>query len=242
MVAVCNLCPSATKAIVWIKFSDRPWFSFIPKVFPFAYNTIPIGSNTYRLEFRFRKSNIITQYKVNIQYFSARFNRWENTEMFNRAYGIPNASIADLGLEFVYEDTGNAGFCDGGGIYSNPACPQINLKMRSRDLCGNFQIQSFVNSPGYNINTLFCIKNGTLPVITSIVAGATYNPITSQCSGCPIGWDFFLGVIEGQGEPIVEVTCGNLKCPPDTICECDCGTKTCCYDVTGTPTYSYLKF
>lgn len=40
--------------------------------------------------------------------------------------------------------------------------------------------------------------------------------------------------------PTVSVVCGNT-CPPQTVCECDCGTEVCCYDATGTPIYSYPK-
>lgn len=40
--------------------------------------------------------------------------------------------------------------------------------------------------------------------------------------------------------PEVQVTCGDT-CPPQTVCECDCGTEVCCYDSTGTPIYSYPK-
>ncbi|MGL5804024.1 MAG: hypothetical protein ACRC11_01050 [Xenococcaceae cyanobacterium] len=40
--------------------------------------------------------------------------------------------------------------------------------------------------------------------------------------------------------PIVEVVCGNT-CPPETVCECDCGTEICCYGPDGKPIFSYPK-
>jgi hypothetical protein len=39
--------------------------------------------------------------------------------------------------------------------------------------------------------------------------------------------------------PQVEVNCDS--CPPQTVCECDCGTEVCCYDAAGTPIFYYSK-
>ncbi|MGL5804377.1 MAG: hypothetical protein ACRC2R_01660 [Xenococcaceae cyanobacterium] len=38
--------------------------------------------------------------------------------------------------------------------------------------------------------------------------------------------------------PIVEIICGDT-CPPKTVCECDCGDMTCCWDANGIPIYSF---
>ncbi len=40
--------------------------------------------------------------------------------------------------------------------------------------------------------------------------------------------------------PLVEVVCGDV-CPPETVCECDCGEYTCCWDANGIPIYSFLN-
>jgi hypothetical protein len=231
MVVACNVCPGASKAIVWFKFADKPWISYKPTTFPFAYETINNNDGTWTI--RFFKRSVINPVRGHPFFnYNDLLNGGSNT------YGL--ASIPG----------GAYGWGDPNNFFFEPFIKVLsqfnqNWYVRLKDVCGYSIEQPLSTSSGGK--ALSAIRNTATVSGSSVwVSIITLNnpglaPNASTCSQCPSGWEQTLGTITSQGQPQIQITCNADKCPPDTACECDCGHEVCCYNAQGTPVYSYLK-
>lgn len=77
---------------------------------------------------------------------------------------------------------------------------------------------------GWNQSTLTIARIGDYSCLYKFAITDTRGLVFSRfASTCPI---------------VVEVKCGDV-CPPNTVCECDCGNMICCWDANGIPIHSF---
>jgi hypothetical protein len=253
MVAVCNVCPGASKAIVWFKFSDGIWRSFKPNTFPFAYQTINKENGNWGLTFYTAPSDPPRRWGVEIRaqnaYGSNAFSgNFFNSSLLDAGRWWGDASAPNIRFEL------RSGGADGTTCGGVCVCDNYWVAI-AKDRCGN-DIEIALKTNTYSLllqyNSVNCrTTNGYQHSYKAIVSGSPYiasavlqpyNPSLDVCGNCPNGWNKALGEITGQGEPQIQVSCNANKCPPDTICECDCGSnEICCWSADGNVVYSYLK-
>ena len=254
MAAVCNLCPTSTKAIVWFKFADKPWISYKPTTFPFAYS-IDNGNGTYTLKFYRRPTVQQRRWIVQINWIQA-----ESGNTFNANYSSFNGFVyGDAVAPYINIRMVTGAYTPGAQNCSGKCVCDEYWVVDIKDKCGNIFTRDLINPFSLlatNGNTRIhqlnssCqlnfkpadggAKSAIAPFISSQVL-QPYSIVTDTCGDCPSGWELENFTVTGNGQPQIQITCGADKCPPDTVCECDCGTEVCCYDATGTPVYYYLK-
>jgi hypothetical protein len=220
MVAFCNVCPGATKAIVWFKFADDIWKSYKPNTFPFSYEII-----TGKIIFYAQTSPTVPKYQ-----FKVRYERLASGGGSLRYFDTGLPQLASIGnffygqLEDVQFELNTAWFATG---YNQ--CKERIFKVNIKDGSNGLTQPTGINPP-------FTYKARNLSAINF----SPVTPITPNC-GCPNPWDKKIAEITGQGTPQIQIYCTDKICPPDTACQCDCGKSICCYDEKGIPVYSYLK-
>jgi hypothetical protein len=227
MVAVCNVCPGASEAIVWFKFTDTNWIAYKSSTFPFAYEYIDNGNGTWTLNLRRRKPVNTGTYCPFFNVYNNKTNQWLIAAIpTQRFYGVPG----DEELATFPSGSYNVWY------------------MRGRDVCGNFGnwliLGSQASSSTFSYNTQMKLEKTSFSnwvTSTPSLAYANYYSSSASCNQCPSGWDVKVFEITGQGQPQIQISCTGKLCPPDTVCQCDCGKKVCCYGANGKPIYSYLK-
>jgi hypothetical protein len=255
MSAVCNLCPTSTKGIVWFKFVDKPWISYKPTTFPFAYETIDNGNGTWTLKFYRRPTIQPRRWIPRISWIHA-----ETGNTFQANFLLFNGFVyGDANEPYIKIRMVNGAYASGAPNCNGRCVCDEYWVVDIKDKCGNIFTRDLLNPftiTAANSNTRIhqlnssCqlnyrpadggAKSASAPFISSQVL-QPYNVTADTCGDCPSGWELENFIVTGQGNPQIQITCGADKCPPDS-CECDCGAEVCCWNgVTGTPIYSYLK-
>ncbi len=257
MPAICNLCPSSTKGIVWFKFSNRPWLSYTPTTFPFAYQTIDNGDGSYTLTFYRRP--IITQRRWSVSF---SYNNAETGQTYNAILAIQGGFSG-----FAYGDATKpeitisvlSGAWQPGFQTCNNRCICDTYYVASvKDKCGNVSTGELRNtasagtaSSGTKIHPVSSTcqagfqstdrgaKASSAPTYSATLQN--FNSTTDSCSACPSGWELDTGNITGTGNPQIQITCGSKVCPPTTHCQCDCNGEVCCFDIDGNPIFTYIE-
>jgi hypothetical protein len=218
MAAVCNVCPGATNAIVWFKFANTDWISYKLTTFPFSYE-ITSG----KLVFYSQLSSTVPKYQFKVRY--------ERLASGGGSLGYFDSGVPQLvsignffygQLEDVQFELATGWFATG---YNQ--CRERIFRVNIKDGSNGLTQPTGINPP-------FTYKARNLSAINF----SPVTPITPNC-GCPNPWDKKIVEITGQGTPQIQIYCTDKICPPNTTCQCNCGTDTCCYDALGNPIHSF---
>jgi hypothetical protein len=230
MVAVCGQCPGATKAIVWYKFSDGIWRSYKPTTFPFSYEYVAVGGGNYKLSFW--KQEPGAQAINPLFEFIEVGSRGQYLGTFNASAAVQPYLYGDLSTLQIVPDSTNR-FWQVSGL----------------DACGNRSVYKslFKGTTGVTTTPLGVYGGAAYSgsrALTDTIYPVSPRPITNlfaSCPGCIHVWDKKIFEITGSGIPQLQISCTGNICPPDAVCECDCGAEVCCWNDRGIPIYSYLK-
>lgn len=229
MVAFCNQCSGAAKAIVRFKFVDGIWRSYRPTTFPFSYEYVAVGGGNYKLSFW--KQEPGAQAINPLFEFVQVTSRGVPSGVFNASAAVQPYLYGDLSTLQIVPDSTNR-FWQVSGL----------------DACGN-RHQKTLYKGTTGVTTTPLLVYGGAPyagsgAFTDTIYPVSPRPITNlfaNCPGCLHPWDRKIFEITGVGIPQLQISCTGKLCPPETVCECDCGKEVCCYGANGKPIYSYVK-